>query len=88
MGENIYFSRDNVCFCVKRGYNLSSVVITVSIRFSIHKSRGTAFFNNPISQCDCEGHNMAKNEICNQIWDQFHLAMDKCQLDEFSSFFS
>ena len=30
---------------------------------------------------------MAKHKIRNQIWDQFHLAMDKCQSDEFGSFF-
>ena len=30
---------------------------------------------------------MAKLKIHRQIWDQFHLAMDKCELDEFSSFF-
>ena len=31
--------------------------------------------------------NMAKLKMPKQIWDQFHLAMDKCELDEFSSFF-
>ena len=30
---------------------------------------------------------MAKHKIRNQTWDQFHLAMNKCQLDQFSSFF-
>ena len=30
---------------------------------------------------------MARLKIRKQIWDQFHLAMDKCELDEFSSFF-
>ena len=30
---------------------------------------------------------MAKHKICNQIWAQFHLAIDKGQLDEFSGFF-
>ena len=30
---------------------------------------------------------MTKHKICQQIKDQFHLAMDKCQLEEFSSLF-
>ena len=30
---------------------------------------------------------MAKLKIRKQIWDQFHLAMDKYESDEFSSFF-
>ena len=30
---------------------------------------------------------MEKHKIRNQIWDQFHLAMNKSQLDEFSGFF-
>ena len=30
---------------------------------------------------------MAKHKIRNQIWEKFHSAIDKCQLDEFSSFF-
>ena len=50
----------------------------------MHKSRGTAF-NNPNS-AKAKVINMGKHKIRNQIWDQFHLAMDKCQSDEFSSF--
>ena len=30
---------------------------------------------------------MARHKIRNQIWDQFHLAIDKGQLDKFSSLF-
>ena len=60
-------------------------IITFSIRFSIHKSRGTSF-NNPNS-AKAKVINMAKHKIRNQIWNQFHLAMNKCRLDEFSSFF-
>ena len=58
-------------------------IITFSIRFSIHKSRGTAFNNQ--NSAKVKVINMAKHKICNQIWDKFHLAMDKCQLDEFCS---
>ena len=61
-------------------------IITFSVRFSIHNSRGTSF-NNPNS-VKAKVLNMAKHKIRNQIWDQFHLAMNKCQLDEFSSFSS
>ena len=60
-------------------------LITFSIRFSIHKNQGTVF-KNPNS-AKAKVINMAKHKIRNQIWDQFHLAIDKCQLDEFSSFF-
>ena len=60
-------------------------IITFSIRFSIRKSQGTSF-NNPNS-AKAKVINMAKHKIRNQIWDHFHLAMNKCQLDEFSSFF-
>ena len=60
-------------------------IITFSIRFSIHKSRGTSF-NNPNS-AKAKVINMAKHKIRIQIWDQFHLPMNKCQLDEFSSLF-
>ena len=49
----------------------------------IHKSRGTAF-NNPNS-AKAKVIDTAKHKIRNQIWGQFHLAMDNCQLDEFSS---
>ena len=60
-------------------------IIIFSIRFSIHKSRWTSF-DNPNS-AKSKVINMAKHKIRNQIWDQFHLAMNKCQLDEFSSIF-
>ena len=30
---------------------------------------------------------MAKLKIRKQVWDRFHLALDKGELDEFSSFF-
>ena len=60
-------------------------LITFSIRFSIHKNQGTAL-KNPNS-AKVKVINMAKLKIRKQIWDQFHLAMDKCQSDEFSSFF-
>ena len=60
-------------------------LIIFSIRFSIHKNRGTVF-KNP-SSAKAKVINMAKHKIRDQIWDQFHLAIDKGQLDEFSSFF-
>ena len=60
-------------------------IITFSIRFSIHKSRGTAFNN--LNSAKAKVINMAKHKIGNQIWDQFHLAMDNCQLDKISSLF-
>ena len=60
-------------------------LITFSIRFSIHKNRGTALKNPNSSKTKVI--NMAKLKIRKQIWDQFHLAMDKCELDEFCSFF-
>ena len=60
-------------------------IMSFSIRFSIRKNRGTSF-NNPNS-AKARVIKMAKHKIRNQIWDQFHLAMKKCQLNEFSSFF-
>ena len=60
-------------------------LITFSIRFSIHKNRGTVL-KNPNS-AKTKIINMAKLKIRKQIWDQCHLAMDKGELDEFSSFF-
>ena len=60
-------------------------LITFSIRFSMHKNRGTVF-KNPNSG-KAKVINMAKHKIRNQIWDHFHLAIDKGQLDEFESFF-
>ena len=60
-------------------------LIIFSIRFFIHKNRGTAL-KNPNS-AKTKVINMAKLKIRKQIWDQFYLAMDKCELDKFSSFF-
>ena len=60
-------------------------LITFSIRFSIHKNRGRVLKNT--NSAKTKVINMAKLKIHKQIWDQFHLATDKGELDEFGSFF-
>ena len=55
--------------------------ITFTVRFVVHKSRGTDFRNPKIAEAKIT--NMAKQKIRQEIYDQYYSALEKGCIDKF-----